>query len=251
MRPRVVGDTATDITASSTRGGGCGVEWTTPSAGRSRVVSLRIHADASLGLLAAGIGHMTGDTLRGQYAQQFDRVRTTESVPMDAAIRAERPRVGRPGHPSVVHRDEAVSPRPVPREASAPTKRTLFQRARGRMRTCEPWLRRSRPRGSAVNCLERNRAGYGVWVGPSCGRFPGILRRRRRTVDARARRNTIQEMTPNTTNSKNVIRETTQMTSNRVARHPSEFWTSASTQSPTTATASSIQVRRLKNIGRR
>jgi hypothetical protein len=186
MRPRVVGDAATDITASSTRGGGCGVEWTTPSAGRSRVVSLRIHADASLGLLAAGIGHMTGDTLWRHYARQFDRVRTTESVPMDAAIHAERPRVGRAGLPSVVHHDEVVPLRPVPREASVPADLTLFQSTRGRIPTCELWLRRSRPRGPAVNCLQRDRADYGVWVGHSCGRFPGSYD----VVDARWTRGT-------------------------------------------------------------
>ena len=111
---------------------------------------------------------------------------TTESVPMDAAMRAQRPRVGRAGLPSVVHRDEVVPLRPVPREASALAKRTLIQSRRGRMRTCELWLRRSRPRGAAANCLERNRAGYGVRVGPSCGRFPGSYD----VVDARWTRGT-------------------------------------------------------------
>jgi hypothetical protein len=71
MRPRVVDDTTTDVTASSTRGGGCGVERATPHAGRRTLVSLRIHTDASLGLLAAGIGHMTGNTLRGHSARQL------------------------------------------------------------------------------------------------------------------------------------------------------------------------------------
>jgi hypothetical protein len=185
-RPRVVDDTTTDVTASSTRGGGCGVEWATPYAGRRTLVSLRIHTDAFLGLLAAGIGHMTGNTLRGQSARQFDRVRTTESVPMHAAIRAGHPRVGRAGLPFVVHRDEVVPLRPVPRAATVPAKRTLFQRTRGRMRTCELWLRRSCPRGPALNCLERNCAGYGVWVGHSCGRFPGSYD----VVDARWMRGT-------------------------------------------------------------
>jgi hypothetical protein len=41
------------------------------------------------------------------------------------------------------------------------------------------------------------------------------------------------------------------MTSNRVARQPSESWTSASNQSTATATVSSVQVRRLRNMTRR
>jgi len=41
------------------------------------------------------------------------------------------------------------------------------------------------------------------------------------------------------------------MTSNRVARHPSESWTSASTQITTTATVSSIQVRSLRTMNAR
>ena len=72
-----------------------GVPWATPYTGRRTFISLMIHAGVSPVLVAASVGHTSGETIWRHYARQFDRARHTEPVPLDRAIRAARRRVAR------------------------------------------------------------------------------------------------------------------------------------------------------------
>jgi integrase len=78
-----------------------GVEWGTPDTGRRTFISLQIHAGVSPVLVAAGVGHTTGETIWRHYSREFDRARTTEVVPMEAAIRAARRRIATSRGPKV------------------------------------------------------------------------------------------------------------------------------------------------------
>ena len=56
-----------------------------------------IHAGVSPVVVAASVGHTSGETIWKHYARMCDRARTTEAVPMDRAVRAARRAVRRSG----------------------------------------------------------------------------------------------------------------------------------------------------------
>lgn len=74
-----------------------GAGWATPYTGRRTYISLMIHAGVSPVLVAAAVGHTTGETIWRHYAREFDRARVTDAVPLDQSIRAARRRLARSG----------------------------------------------------------------------------------------------------------------------------------------------------------
>jgi integrase len=74
-----------------------GVSWATPYTGRRTYISLMIHAGVSPVVVAASVGHTSGETIWKHYARMFDGARTTEAVPMDRAVRAARRAARRSG----------------------------------------------------------------------------------------------------------------------------------------------------------
>jgi len=90
-----------------------GLEWATPYTGRRTDISLMIHAGVSPVLVAAAVGHTSGETIWKHYARVFDGARTTGAVPMDHAVRAARRAVRRNSLPAVFPRDNVVQLRPA------------------------------------------------------------------------------------------------------------------------------------------
>ncbi len=239
-----------------------GVPWAMRCAGRCTCRTLRISAGSSPVMASARAGRIPEAIWRHD-ARAFDRSRTITPVPRETALRAARGQIARSGVPKVRQDPDAAQVEDLRLNARGPANHGVCHSTRGRNRACAPWLPRCLASGSAGSPARSVAVSWSAdrpAVGPDVTDW--WAHRGQPVSGASAlwsahrlgrgdRRSTIHEMTPNTTKHTKVIRETTQMTSNRVARHPLEFWISASTQSPITATVSSIHVRRLKNMSRR
>ena len=89
-----------------------GLSWATPYTGRRTYISLMIHAGVPPVVVAASVGHTSGETIWKHYARMFDGARTSEGVPMDRTIRAARRAVHRSGLPTVFPQSNVVEMRP-------------------------------------------------------------------------------------------------------------------------------------------
>jgi integrase len=88
-----------------------GLSWATLYSGRRTHISLVIHAGVSPVVVAASVGHTSGETIWKHYARLFDGARTTVAVPMDRAIRAARRAVRRSVLPQVSAESNVIAPR--------------------------------------------------------------------------------------------------------------------------------------------
>jgi integrase len=119
-----------------------GVE-ATPYDGRHSYASLLIHAGRSPLAVAAAHGHASGETTWKHYAHVFEEARLASSTPVEDVILPARLRIGGPDRLHESCTEEVLDPSDLSRPAleirPAAGKKPS---TRGRIRTCDLWLRR-------------------------------------------------------------------------------------------------------------
>jgi hypothetical protein len=96
------------LNGSATQANHTGLDWATPYTGRRMYLSPMIHAGVSPIVVAAAVGHTSGETIWKHYARTVDGVRSAKPAPMQVGIRTARAALAGNGVPAVCPQGGAI-----------------------------------------------------------------------------------------------------------------------------------------------